>query len=115
MKQIPNLKTTDFHFGNYRFWINFSNYLILAKELYAHFLIIEKTDDSCSSYSPVSPDAMDWRTLFPAFFPEKDDNGEHTVCKTSRVEFADIGCGYGGLLGTHVLTLTNRLHVVMHL
>lgn len=47
---------------------------------------------------PVSPDAMDWRTLFPAFFPEKDDNGEHTVCKTSRVEFADIGCGYGGLL-----------------
>ena len=80
-----------------------------------HFLIIKKTDDSCSSYSPVSPDAMDWRTLFPAFFPEKDDNGEHTVCKTSRVEFADIGCGYGGLLGTYVLTLTNRLHVAVHL
>ena len=58
---------------------------------------------------------MDWGTLFPAFFPEKDDNGEHTVCKTSRVEFADIGCGYGGLLGTHVLTLTNRLQVAMHL
>ena len=44
-------------------------------------------------YSPVSPDEMDWRTLFPAFYPEKD--GESSV----KVEFADIGCGYGGLLG----------------
>lgn len=52
-------------------------------------------------YSPVSPDEMDWRTLFPAFYPEKDDKG---TCKTAdersaKVEFADIGCGYGGLLG----------------
>ena len=51
--------------------------------------------------SPVSPDEMDWRTLFPAFYPEKDDKG---TCKTTdersaKVEFADIGCGYGGLLG----------------
>ena len=44
---------------------------------------------------------MDWRTLFPAFFPEKNDDGERTVNKTSKVEFADIGCGYGGLLGNH--------------
>ena len=51
--------------------------------------------------SPVSPDEMDWRTLFPAFYPEKNDKG---TCKTTdersaKVEFADIGCGYGGLLG----------------
>lgn len=46
-------------------------------------------------YSPVSPDEMDWRTLFPAFYPEKDDKDK----KSSKVEFADIGCGYGGLLG----------------
>ena len=42
MKQIPILQTTVFNFVNYRFWIHFANYLILAKELYAHFLIIEK-------------------------------------------------------------------------
>ena len=52
-------------------------------------------------YSPVSPDAMDWRSLFPAFYPEKDNKG---TCKmvdegSAKVEFADIGCGYGGLLG----------------
>ena len=49
--------------------------------------------------SPVSPDAMDWRTLFPAFFPAKTDIAENLETKCSKVEFADIGCGYGGLLG----------------
>ena len=51
-------------------------------------------------YSPVSPDEMDWRTLFPAFYPEKDDKGKRADESWSpKVEFADIGCGYGGLLG----------------
>ncbi|XP_059481122.1 tRNA (guanine-N(7)-)-methyltransferase [Neocloeon triangulifer] len=34
---------------------------------------------------PIRPDLMDWSSLYPEF-PDK------------RVEFADIGCGYGGLL-----------------
>ena len=49
--------------------------------------------------SPVSPDMMDWRAVFPAFYPgkiEANGNSDRTVPK---VEFADIGCGYGGLLG----------------
>ena len=52
-------------------------------------------------YSPVSPDEMDWRTLFPAFYPEKDDKGTGKMADkgSAKVEFADIGCGYGGLLG----------------
>ncbi|KAF5298209.1 hypothetical protein FQA39_LY02633 [Lamprigera yunnana] len=43
--------------------------------------------DHCIEY-PRTPDEMDWSK----YFPEKDDN--------SHVEFADIGCGYGGLLVT---------------
>ena len=49
--------------------------------------------------SPVSPDDMDWRTLFPAFYPENNDKKETLDKKSPKVEFADIGCGYGGLLG----------------
>ncbi|KAJ7392249.1 tRNA (guanine-N(7)-)-methyltransferase [Desmophyllum pertusum] len=41
---------------------------------------------------------MDWRTLFPAFYPEKNDKEANRDNKCSKVEFADIGCGYGGLL-----------------
>ena len=41
--------------------------------------------DHCFEY-PVSPDEMDWREVFPAW---EDGN---------RVEFLDVGCGYGGLL-----------------
>ena len=62
--------------------------------------------------SPVSPDAMDWHSLFPAFFPEKVETDEIAHSRCSKVEFADIGCGYGGLLGGtinnakwHVFTL----------
>jgi len=40
--------------------------------------------DHCFDY-PVSPDKYDWSTLYPD-------------CGDRRVEFADIGCGYGGLL-----------------
>uniref|UniRef100_A0A1B6MQR3 tRNA (guanine-N(7)-)-methyltransferase n=1 Tax=Graphocephala atropunctata TaxID=36148 RepID=A0A1B6MQR3_9HEMI len=43
--------------------------------------------DHCFEY-PVSPDKMDWSTLYPQ-------------CSDGRkVEFADVGCGYGGLLVT---------------
>lgn len=44
--------------------------------------------------SPVCPEEMDWSQLYPRFFP-----GKPSEDKTHQVEFADIGCGYGGLLG----------------
>ncbi|KAG7218485.1 hypothetical protein INR49_009362 [Caranx melampygus] len=43
---------------------------------------------------PVCPEEMDWSKLYPHFF-----TGEQRETETApRVEFADIGCGYGGLL-----------------
>ncbi|CCE72729.1 Piso0_000323 [Millerozyma farinosa CBS 7064] len=41
---------------------------------------------------PSSPDSMDWSQLYPGFYDEEEK------AMTSRVEIADIGCGYGGLL-----------------
>ncbi|KAJ0068605.1 hypothetical protein NL108_009720, partial [Boleophthalmus pectinirostris] len=43
---------------------------------------------------PVCPEEMDWAELYPHFFKENASDSE----KTPKVEFADIGCGYGGLL-----------------
>lgn len=39
---------------------------------------------------------MDWSTLYPQYF---QNNGEQTLETQKRVEFVDVGCGYGGLLG----------------
>ncbi|XP_062501525.1 tRNA (guanine-N(7)-)-methyltransferase-like [Corticium candelabrum] len=52
---------------------------------------------------PVNPDEMDWSTLYPAYFKSKVDDvrDEQLFVKREKrphVEFADIGCGYGGLL-----------------
>ncbi|CAN8028267.1 unnamed protein product [Ixodes persulcatus] len=44
--------------------------------------------DHCFTYPPC-PDDMDWEEYFPNF-PDQ----------SKQVEFADIGCGYGGLLVT---------------
>jgi len=40
---------------------------------------------------PASPDDMDWSTLYPSFFPPSAPGAK-------RVEWADVGCGFGGLL-----------------
>ncbi|XP_071766902.1 tRNA (guanine-N(7)-)-methyltransferase [Centroberyx gerrardi] len=42
---------------------------------------------------PVCPEDMDWSQLYPHFF-----TGSQSETEASQVEFADIGCGYGGLL-----------------
>ncbi|XP_076013023.1 tRNA (guanine-N(7)-)-methyltransferase [Genypterus blacodes] len=42
---------------------------------------------------PVCPGEMDWSQLYPDFFP-----GNLSERENAQVEFADIGCGYGGLL-----------------
>lgn len=51
------------------------------------------------NYSPVSPEKYDWSTLYPEAI--KND-------PTKLIEFADIGCGYGGLLGC-ILNVTCAL------
>ncbi|XP_072767087.1 tRNA (guanine-N(7)-)-methyltransferase [Anoplolepis gracilipes] len=47
--------------------------------------------DHCIEY-PIKPELMDWSALYPQYF---SGNTEETQ---KHVEFADIGCGYGGLL-----------------
>lgn len=49
---------------------------------------------------------MDWSELYPEFFVPRTQNQSHDDPKDKKekraqaqVEFADIGCGYGGLLG----------------
>lgn len=41
---------------------------------------------------------MDWSTHFPTFFQAPPAEGEGSVnLKGKKVEFADVGCGFGGL------------------
>ncbi|KAG7477402.1 hypothetical protein MATL_G00069290 [Megalops atlanticus] len=47
---------------------------------------------------PVCPAEMDWSQLYPQFFSSPNSDGEPSVKAPAQVEFADIGCGYGGLL-----------------
>lgn len=45
---------------------------------------------------PVSPDEFDLSQHYPRYFPE-DKGGSETVA-APRIRFADVGCGFGGLL-----------------
>ncbi|XP_060072416.1 tRNA (guanine-N(7)-)-methyltransferase-like [Ylistrum balloti] len=54
---------------------------------------------------PLSPDKMDWSEHYPEFCKppsnrknEEIDHERRDKGRQPRVEFADIGCGYGGLL-----------------
>ncbi|XP_069762186.1 tRNA (guanine-N(7)-)-methyltransferase isoform X3 [Narcine bancroftii] len=54
---------------------------------------------------PVKPEEMDWSKYYPEYFQpcsEQDHDGEKNLTDNKnvkfQVEFADIGCGYGGLL-----------------
>ncbi|GAA5973530.1 hypothetical protein JCM11641_007101 [Rhodosporidiobolus odoratus] len=47
---------------------------------------------------PLSPAHMDWSTHFPTFFDAPKQEGEGSgLGKGKKVEFADVGCGFGGL------------------
>jgi tRNA (guanine-N7-)-methyltransferase len=47
----------------------------------------------------MSPATMDWSTHYPTLFDAPATEGEGSgVGKGKRVEFADVGCGFGGLL-----------------
>ena len=46
---------------------------------------------------------MDWSTHYPKFFTSKSDNNQTLIIQSQssiqkKVKFADLGCGYGGLL-----------------
>ncbi|XP_043302444.1 tRNA (guanine-N(7)-)-methyltransferase isoform X2 [Cervus elaphus] len=67
---------------------------------------------------PVKPEDMDWSELYPEFFAPPPQNQSHDDPKDEKekgaqaqVEFADIGCGYGGLLDTLILGLEIRVKV----
>ncbi|KAK0094160.1 hypothetical protein PV326_011659, partial [Microctonus aethiopoides] len=55
--------------------------------------------DHCIEY-PVKPDLMDWSTLYPDHFLQNNDADNKSKIDKKLVEFADVGCGYGGLLVT---------------
>lgn len=42
---------------------------------------------------PVSPSEVDYTLHYPQIFPTSGD-----ICSSRKIEFADIGCGFGGLL-----------------
>ncbi|GAA6062803.1 hypothetical protein JCM10212_006164 [Sporobolomyces blumeae] len=47
---------------------------------------------------PPSPAQMDWSTHFPTFFSPPTEAGQGSPSlKGKKVEFADVGCGFGGL------------------
>lgn len=56
-------------------------------------------------YSPLCPNEMDWSKYYPTFFDNKGNTGKNGAC----VQFADIGCGYGGLTGMKSLH-----HIISH-
>lgn len=43
---------------------------------------------------------MNWNSLYPFYFPFNKESKENDAKKC--VEFVDIGCGYGGLLGIKI-------------
>ena len=55
--------------------------------------------NSFHSFSPVTPDGMDWQDLYPEFFLSNDGNAADASSMNAEVKFLDVGCGYGGLLG----------------
>jgi tRNA (guanine-N7-)-methyltransferase len=51
------------------------------------------------SCRPTCPATMDWSTHYPTFFEAPSAEGEGSGAgKGKRVEFADVGCGFGGLI-----------------
>lgn len=57
-------------------------------------------------FSPVNPEQMDWSSLYPDFSGHKlPGDGDSTDQRKQCVEFADVGCGYGGLLGKCIICI----------
>lgn len=70
---------------------------------------------------PTQPSEMNWGTIYPTYFDST--TGAHRAGhETKNVEFADVGCGFGGLLmqlaplfpDTLMLGLEIRVHVTQY-
>ena len=72
-----------------------------------------KINESPCLVSPVCPEEMDWSEVYPEMCSPPDEcHDDEPVQRKAKVEFADIGCGYGGLLGkviSNLLAETNLL------
>ncbi|XP_017884977.1 tRNA (guanine-N(7)-)-methyltransferase [Ceratina calcarata] len=69
--------------------------------------------DHCFEY-PIKPELMDWSSLYPFYFSSSEDSKENKVMN-KRVEFVDVGCGYGGLLVTLSLMCPDNLILGMEI
>lgn len=69
---------------------------------------------------PPQPSTMNWGTIFPKYYDSKTGKKKEEECR--GVEFADVGCGFGGLLmqlaplypNTLMLGLEIRVHVTQY-
>uniref|UniRef100_A0A7S0YB59 tRNA (guanine-N(7)-)-methyltransferase n=1 Tax=Polytomella parva TaxID=51329 RepID=A0A7S0YB59_9CHLO len=57
---------------------------------------------------PTSPDEVEWNEMFPQFFAKESE-------KDTLVRFADVGCGFGGLLINLATVYPDTLMVGMEL
>ncbi|XP_046424403.1 tRNA (guanine-N(7)-)-methyltransferase isoform X4 [Neodiprion fabricii] len=69
--------------------------------------------DHCIEY-PRTPRCMDWGQLYDAYFHDPKNEGTKSP-PSKQVEFADIGCGYGGLLVTLSTMFPDKLILGMEI
>ncbi|XP_046478123.1 tRNA (guanine-N(7)-)-methyltransferase isoform X1 [Neodiprion pinetum] len=69
--------------------------------------------DHCIEY-PRTPRCMDWGQLYDAYFHDPKNEGTESP-PSKQVEFADIGCGYGGLLVTLSTMFPDKLILGMEI
>ncbi|XP_046595003.1 tRNA (guanine-N(7)-)-methyltransferase isoform X4 [Neodiprion lecontei] len=69
--------------------------------------------DHCIEY-PRTPRCMDWGQLYDAYFHDPKNEGTNSP-PSKQVEFADIGCGYGGLLVTLSTMFPDKLILGMEI
>lgn len=47
---------------------------------------------------PISPDEVDLSQHYPRYFPSGEGEARQGDAPVPRIRFADVGCGFGGLL-----------------
>lgn len=64
---------------------------------------------------PISPADVDYSHHFPHFFPTEKCGDENNNAPTPKIRFADIGCGFGGLLVSLSTLFPDTLMIGMEL